>query len=186
MSKPKLFVDFDNTIVNATKAFCRLYNATYKGSPNFTPAQWELVDRYDFKDQCPLVLDVENIFKLKLLFNIFEFINHNTYEVLEQLAKVYQVIIVSIGTYENISNKSLWIKEYLPFIKDSIFLINNGVKMDKSLIDMKNAIFIDDVVSNLNSSNAMDKICFGEIHEWNRDWNGNKCLNWTEVRDKLL
>ena len=182
----KLFLDFDNTIVNATKSFCNEYNNLYQNHLKFTPARWELVDRYDFKDQCPLVEKVEDIFKMKSFFENLEFINENTYQILQSLNEFYQIIIVSIGTYENISLKSLWIRDNLPFIKDSIFLVNNGCKMDKSLIDMRNAVFIDDVASNLNSSNATFKRCFGEKHQWNLDWTGKHYLNWSNIAYELL
>jgi 5'(3')-deoxyribonucleotidase len=176
----------DNTIVNSTKAFCSVYNELYKLHPQFELAKWELVNTYSFKDQCPLIDEVEEIFKEDNFFNHLEFIDDNAYEVIQELTGTYQVIIVSIGTYENISLKSLWVQENLPFIKDSIFIINDGVKMDKSLINMQNGIFIDDLSCNLFSSNATYKICFGKLKEWNENWKFDRCFNWLDVREKLL
>lgn len=188
MSIPKLFCDFDNTVVNATLKFCSVYNDAYRFHPKFIPAEWQYVDQYDFLDQCPLVNSVENIFKMRRFFDDLPFINENTYEVLEELNEKYQIILVSIGTYGNISNKSQWVGEYLPFVKDSIFLVNDKCKMNKSLINMSGEgnVFLDDVVSNLNSVQVERKIAFGTIHQWNKDWTGERALDWTEVHKALL
>jgi len=58
--------------------------------------------------------------------------------------------------------------------------------MDKSIVDMKNAIFIDDVLSNLESSNAKYKIVFGDEYEWNITNKHGRCFNWTDVETLLL
>lgn len=181
-------MDFDNTLTNSTKKFCSIYNKVYKYHEDFIPANWKLVNQWDFRDQCPLIENVEDIFKMKRFFTDLPLINDNTYEILKELNKKYQLVVVSIGTYENISLKSQWINKYLPFIKDSIFLVNNGCKMNKSLINMsgKDNVFIDDVVSNLNSVQVERKIAFGSICSWNEKWNGERALNWTEIGKLLL
>jgi hypothetical protein len=186
----KLFTDFDNVIVNSTKKFASIYNQIYKYNPDFVPANYKLVDKWDFKDQCPLIENVEDIFKMKRFFTNLSFINKNTYEVLWDLNKKYQIIVVSIGTAGNIALKTLWINENLPFIKDSIFLVNNGSKMTKNLVNMSGEgnVFIDDVVDNLISvkDDNLRKIAFGDIHSWNLEWSGERALNWTEIGEKLL
>jgi len=186
--KQKLFTDFDNTLINSTKRFCSIYNKIYKYHENFVPANWELVNTWNFKDQCSLIENVEEIFKMKRFFKNLPLINDNTYEILIELSKKYQIIIVSIGTYENISLKSQWINEHLPFIKESIFLAKNGSYSSKDLVNMsgKGNVFIDDVVTNLNSVQVERKIAFGDIKSWNEKWNGERALNWTEVRELLL
>jgi len=185
-------LDFDNCIVNATQKFCSCYNEIYKYHPNFVYAEWKLVDQWSFLDQCPLVTSVEDIFKMRMFFDDLPFINDNTYEVLRDVNEKYHIILVSIGSHGNIALKSNWVHEYLPFIEDSIFLVNHNCTMNKSLVDMSirdneyHPIFIDDVVSNLESSNAMYKVAFGDIHSWNRSWDGDRCMNWTEVANFLL
>ena len=57
---------------------------------------------------------------------------------------------------------------------------------DKSHIDMSDSIFIDDSYKNLATSNAKEKICFGDKYSWNEQWEGKRLLNWMEVRDYLL
>lgn len=187
MNKVKMFVDFDNSLVNTTKKFCEIYSELYKNHIDFIQPKWQLVDKYNFSDQCPLIEKVEEIFKMELFFKDLEFINPNTYEILEELNEKYQIIICSIGEYQNISYKTMWVKENLPFIKDSIFIVNEGCKMTKSLANMSdlNSIFIDDVESNLISSNAPYKILFGELHQWNKNWTGQHCIDWSSVKEYL-
>jgi len=184
----KLFLDIDNTLCNSTQKFCSCYNRIYRYHKDFVPAIWQEVNQWDFKDQCPLVTNVEDIFSSRMFFDDLSFINENTYEILKELNDKYHIILVSIGTYYNISFKSQWVGEYLPFIKDSIFLVNNGSKMNKSLVNMIGSgnIFIDDVVSNLESVQVDRKLCFGTIHQWNSNWAGERALNWSEVKKILL
>ena len=188
--KPKLFTDFDNVIINATFQFCKIYNQIYKYHQDFIPANWKLVNVWSFSDQCPLIENVEEIFKMNRFFKNLSLINNNTYEILQELNKKYHIIIISIGTYDNISLKSQWINEHLPFIKESIFLVKNGSYVGKEIINMsgKDNVFIDDVVSNLNSvmDNNLRKIAFGDIHSWNINWDGERALDWTEVKKLLL
>jgi 5'(3')-deoxyribonucleotidase len=125
---------------------------------------------------------------MKRFFTNLPLINENTYEVLIELSKKYNIIVVSIGTYRNIELKSQYIEKYLPFIKESIFLAKNGSYTSKNLVNMngKGNVFIDDVVSNLNSVQVERKIAFGDIKSWNEKWNGERALNWTEVGNLLL
>jgi len=51
---------------------------------------------------------------------------------------------------------------------------------------MSDGIIIDDHGNNLITSNADTKICFGEIKEWNEDWEGLMASNWKELGEMLL
>lgn len=183
-----LFIDFDNTIVNSTKAFCDIYNLRYYNHPNFIKADWQKSYLYNFSDVCPLLKnkeEVENIFCSETFFNILEFINNNTFNVIEELSYKYKIIIPSIGWPKNISLKSLWIENKLPMIKEFILINNGDCSMDKRIIDMSGGIIIDDVASNLNC-NAERKICFGYKHDKNEEWTGEWCKDWSKVKEKLL
>jgi len=76
--------------------------------------------------------------------------------------------------------------DYLPFIKECIFIVNDGYRMDKSSINMQGAIFLDDTTDNLNSSNADIKICVGNKYPWNDKWDGIRCYNWTDIKTLLI
>lgn len=110
----------------------------------------------------------------------------NAKEVIEELVNKYEIYIVTIGTINNLVFKARWIERNLPFIKNLILIRNDGVQMNKSIINMQDGIFIDDVETNLKSTNASVKYCFGKIYEWNKEWNGNRLLNWNEIKNTLL
>ena len=187
----KLFTDFDNTLVSTTEAFIKTYSSIHKDHPEFIQPNWEDVNEWDFKDTCHLLNgrdDVEAIFKMKELFDNLKLINHNTYEVLEKISNKYQIVLVSIGSYENIHHKSLYVKNNIPFIKDSVFLVNENCAMKKELVNMSGEgnVFLEDVKSNLDSVIVDRKICFGRIRSWNEQWEGERAFNWSEVAEKLL
>lgn len=192
MSKPKLFLDHDGVLVDTIKSYCQSYNELYCHSEGFKLANSNLVNDWDMKSQCPLVKNPEDIFSSRTFFANLGFMD-NAYQVLKRLSNRYELIICSIGSYDNISLKSQWIQAKLPFIKDSVLIINNGCKMDKSIVQMKNNngmknIFIDDHQDNLFSSNADIKICFGKKYPWNEKWINygyNWCKDWLEVEQLL-
>lgn len=185
----KLFLDFDCTIVDSVKTYCQVYNLLYKNEKQFKEADYNKVNRYDLKDQCHLVDHQEVIFSNEVFFNHLEFMPEAK-QVLERLAQKYELIICSIGTLDNISYKSQWIKNNVSFIKNVVLLSSavavSGIKMDKSVVNMKEAIFIDDHAENLLSSNAELKLCFGKKYEWNNDWKGQRCFSWKQVEELLL
>lgn len=185
----KLFLDFDCTIVDSVKTYCNVYNMLYKQQDDFKEADHNKVNRYDLKDQCHLVDHQETIFSNREFFSHLEFMPYAR-EVIERLGSKYELVICSIGTLDNISYKAQWIKSNLSFIKNVILISSavgsKGMKMDKSIANMKDSIFIDDHVENLLSSNAELKICFGKEYEWNKSWMGQRCFNWKEVEKLLL
>jgi 5'(3')-deoxyribonucleotidase len=189
--KPKLFIDFDNTLVSTVKNFVDTYNMLYKFHPNFKKASYDL-KQYDMKDQCPLVKNIDDIFSSKLFFHNLRFIEPKTKETLEKLAKDFELVICSLGTPKNIALKSVWLSKRLPVIEQYMLVTNNyadrNCKLDKSLVNMQNAIFIDDMPKNLESSNARYKILFGKEYPWNHSDNKQhiKCADWDGVYDTCM
>lgn len=190
MHKRKLFIDYDGTIIDTIDAFCSVYNELYCNHPYFKTAESDLVNQYNMKDQCPLVDNVLDIFQHELFFKFARLINDNTYEVLVDLSKKYQLIICSIGTPRNIAYKACWLEKKLPFIKDYVLISNPNCYMNKSIVNMEDSIFLDDIPSNLISSNCneKDKYLFGKRYPWNDEslWNSKWCSDWNEVGDRLL
>jgi len=189
--KTRLYLDMDNTITNSTKSFCESYNILYKYHKDFIPSNWELVNTWNMQDQCTILKsesDVLEIFETPIFFKLLKLINDNTYEVVRELNEKYQIIIASIGTPMNLSRKALYLQETLPFIKDYALLYNNGIKMNKEIIQMNypDSIFIDDHVSNLKSSNAVNKYVFGKDYPWSQTNDYERLWNWTEIANKLL
>lgn len=185
MDKQKLFLDFDSTIAQSTKAFCETYNQLYCNHKDFIPANHLKTKKWNLKDQCPLAQNTIDIFSHPKFFEVLEFMP-NAEEVIKELCNKYQVVICSIGTFDNISLKSQWIKNNMPYINNAILLNNEGIKMDKSTVQMEGSVFIDDVSSNLFSVNAELKILYGQRFDWNKDWQGLWCKDWLEIADLLL
>jgi len=186
MSKKQFFIDFDLTITDSIKAFTDTYSFLFSDHPEFVPANPNKITQYNFKCVCPLINHSEDIFKNKYFFNVLDFIDNDTYDVLVKLNDKYKVIIATIGTPKNLAQKTKWLESKLPFIDDYVLIKNKGNMMNKSVINMQDSLFLDDIPENLWSSNAQRKILFGKIYPWNKDWKGEHCLNWKEVGETFL
>lgn len=182
--KRKFIVDLDSTIADSHRAYCDAYNEIYKDHKDFKKADNSLVERWDLLCQCPLEKSVENIFGNKMFFDNLKLFP-NAYEELLKLDEEYDIAICSIGSYNNISHKSQWIQKNLPFIKNSILVINNGCKTDKSIVNMADSLFMDDHMNNLLSSNAKFKLCFGKKFVWNEKWEGHWITTWENAFNKV-
>ena len=177
----------DSCIIDSVTAYCNAYNEIHRFNANFIPADPSKNEHWDFRIQCPLEKNPTKIFGHPMFFQLVKFMP-NAENIIKELCEKRQVIICSLGTYHNISNKALWIKYNMPYIKDAILLTNQGIKMDKGIVNMgyEGSVFIDDVKSNLDSSNAERKILFGKRFSWNSEFTGEWCKDWTEVGEKLL
>lgn len=190
--KQKFFIDFDDTLTLSAKAFCELYNLTYLNHPNFKAANYTLNKKWDFSDTCPLLKpgEIEMFFSTKAFFDILK-VHPYCQEILNKWKDKYDYYLVSIGSKNNLKHKLDYLEKNFPMIENIILIENKGVKMDKSMINMKADsgcnVFIDDHQDNLFSSNTDVHIMFkGNCDkEWNIEWNGLTCTNWLEV-DKLL
>lgn len=187
MDKRKIYCDFDNTIINATKIITDIYNSEFQFHPKFKPAKWYLVDKYDFSDQCPLLKKemLMNYFDSEKFFDNIEYME-NAYEILLKLSDKFDIFIISLGNERNLELKDNWIKENIPFIKGFI-PCNFNKTDDKSHIDMSDGgILIDDCSKNLFTSSASLNILYGDSYSWNNDWDGIHKWNWYEVYDFLV
>jgi 5'(3')-deoxyribonucleotidase len=185
MEKRKLFIDFDGTIADSVKKICQMYNEDYQIHPKFKPAKHYLVNKWDFSDQCPLMnkQKVEEYFCEDRFFQGLEFIE-NAEEIINKLSKSFDIHVVSLGNTRNLILKNDWLNEHLSCIK-RYMPCNLENFNDKSHIDMDGGILIDDNSNNLKTSNAALKICYGDIAEWNDDWDGIRKWNWYEIKDFL-
>lgn len=186
--KKNIFLDFDGTIVNTNSAFIETYNNTYFEHPEFKEADWTKVVNYDFSCQCPFLTknEIDEIFDSELLFANMEFFP-NAYDVIKKLSEEYEIYICSIGTVNNLSNKMKWLEKNLPFVNNYIMLKKEHCSMGKSMVNMSyHSYIIDDHYYNLETSNAVNKICFGQVYDWNKLWDGKRCVDWKEVEKTLL
>lgn len=190
--KTDLFLDFDNTITSSSERICQMYNNKYKHHPNFKEAKWWETNQYNMLDVCTLATleEIKDMFCKPEFFEGLEFINGNTYEVLQEVNEKYNIIICSIGRRKNIAYKSLWLEDNLPFIENDIFVNNGTCVMSKEIVNMQvnPSIFIDDVISNLDSANADFSFIFGDEYSWNLcpDGKYKRLINYTDVANTLL
>jgi 5'(3')-deoxyribonucleotidase len=132
--------------------------------------------------------DAKKVFDSKYFFDNVEFFPQAK-EVVTKLIndERFEVIFCSIGTVKNISNKMEFLEKHFPNVTQ--IMIKNGQEMDKSLVNMNNAMFIDDNTDNLNSSNASINACFSYDNcldkEWNIGWGGILESEWIEIYDNL-
>lgn len=200
MIKPKAFIDFDSTLVNSVKAFCKVYSEKYKYFKDFTEPIHTQVYKWNLTDQCTLIQnnsDVEEIFASKRFFQQLEPFP-NVIQSLKKLQEKYDITIVSIGNHKNIAYKCDYIHNNFSFIKGFIGIVNEHSVMDKSSIFMdgtneKCNIFIDDNADNLFSQNHAKNLiryCYADNgeKEWNKAWldiNGRQLTNWS-MAEKIL
>ncbi len=185
MQQTKLILDFDNTLVNSTKAFIRVYNliygSRYIGTTDKIPA-WDKVRKYDFTDEIPSLTSSmkHSIFNSPKFYEFLEFYP-NAKESINRLSQDYTVEIVSICSPETVKMKADFISKHLPNCHFQPVLY--GQFKDKSHINMENCIFIDDHAGNLITSNARVKICFKfqDINmDINKDWESIYFTSWEE------
>lgn len=178
----KIFIDFDNTIADSTKAICDMYNESYKDHKDFVPASPDKCFEWDFKDVCPLAPSwwIENCFNNKIFFSKLELLK-DARSSIYRLSKKHDIYIVTIGDFRNISYKSMFIEGMLPFIKNVIFIKNENCNMNKEIIDMSDGILIDDNLENLKSSNAAYKFVFGKECNYNKTTKYTRLADWRAV-----
>lgn len=184
----KIFIDFDNVIVNSTYIVTKILNKKYNKN-----VEWEDIKSYDFSDKFPET----NKNEILEIFNSDEFftlakqsIYFNSKKVIEKFSKDFDVFILTIGTPMNIKLKIDFLKENFPFISKYIMILMDNVKMDKSIINMrKEDTIIDDVYSNIESSSAGNRILFsygGIQTEWNEYGKYMELTNtWSEIERRI-
>ena len=160
-NKIDLFLDFDDTICLTSKQFVKLANKKYKKEED-----WNNINRWDFKDLYPEITnnDIDNIFSSEDFFVDLE-LCENCLDVINSIKNLVNIHIATIGTDKNLKNKMKWIKENLNVDFNFNGILDTGIS-DKSSVDMSGAIFVDDRIDNLRSSNANIKILYKNYHNY--------------------
>ena len=182
--KQKLFIDFDGVIASTVQAIVSLYNVDFQYYKKYKPICWKDIDTWNFTEcNCADADYINKYFNQSRFFSILSFMPY-AYETITMLKELYDITIVTMGYRPNLTGKKIWLEENLPGI-DWIG-VNMKKYKDKSHIDMSDGIFIDDSYSNLISSNAEKKYCFGEVHSWNEKWEGPRFYDWQDVAYHLI
>lgn len=194
----KVYVDVDNTIIKSSNAMARWYNKRYKNHPDFKKANGRNVYYFNATNEMPLLKmkDIEELFSCKSFWEEIE-IYENCIETLKKLTDTGKYIFTfcSIGTSKNIANKTLFLEDKFPFVKQHEMLVKNfgaETRMGKDKF-VQDGLLIDDHQENLNGSAMYEILFMGEgIKNWNKDWsdNFNKkgktivkgiCSNWKDM-----
>lgn len=187
----KLFLDADNTILNTTKAFIEtymlIYGRKYMNKENKIP-KWEKVSKYDFTDQIPSLTLKEKriVFETMVLHDKLDYYE-GAKEIINKLSKDFDIHIVSMCSLKTATLKGDKFSKDFPFVKFMPILHTNYE--DKSIVDMRNGVFIDDVAKNLITSSADVKVCMkynGIEMDINKDWNGSVITSWDEDTYSML
>ena len=178
-NKKAIFIDFDGTAYNTIEAIVKLYNDDFEAYDDYKKIDWSMVETWDFTELgCASSEYINTYFNQKRLFNIIKPMPFFE-TVIDVLQNEYKIIFCSSGNRPNLKLKEKFIKDkypYAEFIGVDLELYN-----DKSHVNMKDGIFIDDCKSNLDTSNASVKILFGDVYSWNKEWEGIRCYNWGDA-----
>lgn len=185
LSKRDLYVDCDGVILNTITTITSLYNEDFQYYKKFKPIHWTDIETWDFQEcNCATPEYINTYFNQPRFFERAVWMPWCK-EKLSELKSHYNIKIVSMGYSPNLVGKEQFFKEHLPFCE--FIGVNMKQYKDKSHIDMgENAVFIDDSANNLIKSNARMKLCFGDVYDWNKNWDGIRCFNWNEVAGILL
>jgi len=176
-----LYLDFDNTIVETNKRIIEILNNRY----NLSKTEQDLKD-YGYASIYP----ISNNEKLEI-FESDEFYNGLNFkpqvlEVLDKYKDIYNIVIVSNGTDNNLIKKESWIKNHIPF--NFKFIKAGKDSFNKKKVNMQNSIQIDDNIQCLNT-NASLKILYKNFNNypWQQlDNNEYMIVNtWKEIDDVL-
>jgi len=172
----KIFIDLDGVVINTIKTIVNLYNEDHIFFKDFVPVDWKNIKTWDFTELNLVSKEyIDKYFCTPRFFQKCELMIGAKW-IIHKLAEDYSIIFCSSGRYPNLQLKRRWVRSQ--FSVGDFIPVELPTYIDKSHIDMSDSIFIDDCSSNLQTSNALVKICFGEIYDWNKDWNGIRCEDW--------
>lgn len=174
--KPILYLDFDTTLVNTTKAMIDTSKyLTNKDPITYDDYTWNLKQAYPDIDK----EIIHKTFDIEYFFEVLEMFE-GVKKALEELSSYYTLKICSYGTPMNLELKRRWITKHLPMIKkeDLVLLEFNKKHFDKSIC--KGRAIIDDRLEPLDTCNCDCKILFrynNNPYEWQEGYKKMVCNN---------
>ena len=165
----ELWLDFDNTVFDSTKAFLHTYNIMFEDTKKESTLCW------DFND-CGVKKEyIKDVFNSSLFFTYLK-PYENAIEIIKELAKTTRVNFITIGNYQNIRAKIWLLKEVLK-ITDEVGMIpiiipdNKPIAMNKEIV--QGGILLDDNPKNLITSKAKHKVLFSwqdKPYDWQENY----------------
>lgn len=179
----KIFLDFDNTLVESDKRIIEILNKRY----NLNKTENDLTDCYYTSIYNKVTEEeIEDIFASEEFFDGLEF-KPFAYDMFNKYKDKYEIVITTKGSWYNLELKESWIRNHLD--SEVSFLGLSGDAHDKSSVNMKNGIQIDDN-SNCLRTNAGIKILYKDNHNypWQRKYINKNILlvdSWEQI-DEIL
>lgn len=175
----RIAIDLDGVVFDSITQICNLYNYDFQYYPGFTPVEPENIQTWDFDElTCASRTYIDQYFCQPRFFKDIKLMKCASW-IINKLADEFEIVFVSSGRIPNLKLKELWKQEYFPFAR--LIGVDRDHHEDKAHIQLQDAVFIDDVTKNLETSNAPIKICYGEVYPWNQDWTGLRCETWSEL-----
>lgn len=181
--KVNVYLDFDDTLVNSIEAATMLLNREFIKTvdPND-------IKRWDFTDQFTEVTlkEVEDVFASEEFFYLLQ---EKPYakQLVEELNKIANVVIISKGTPKNLELKEEYIKENFGDVK----FVGLPIGVSKSNYMKKRCIIVDDNVKYLDEACAVADIPIlyrqdDIARDYNADWKGIKIIQWCPKSIKIM
>lgn len=185
--KPILYVDLDNVVFDTVSVIKQMYDEDYRYFEGYEWIPAHEIKHYDFSELKFLTQD-----KLMEYFSSGRFFDNLQYQECAEASLAllntigdYPLVFVSIGTPGNLKGKKEWVDTFNAlWHTDAEFIGVSIENVDKSHLDFRGGILIDDEMKNLEKSSAELTICFGD-YEWNKEFEGVRANNWADIR-KIL
>ncbi len=176
-----IIIDLDGVVYDTISRVVEMYNYDHVMYKDFVPVHAEDVKTWEFKElflEPPEVID--KYFNTPRFFEDLPLMKSAEW-IIGKLAENHKIVFCSSGSYPNLQLKRRWLAKHYP--NADFIPVELPTYKDKSSVDMSGieSVFIDDCSNNLKTSNAAHKICFGEVYDWNKDWNGIRCKDWEAV-----
>lgn len=181
-----IFIDLDGVLFKSLNCIVDMYNNDFKNAPNYSYVSYDKVQSWTFKELIATTPEhINEYFNQERFFNNVKLFDDSK-EIIDELNKKYDIVFVSHGNPPNLKLKEKYIEKYFPYAK--FIGVDLNLHKDKSCVDMSDGIFIDDVYKNLVTSNALIKICFGNVYKWNVQYltnnkNAFRAYSWKEVKN---
>lgn len=178
--KKIIAIDLDSTLINSSLMLINLWN---KLNPNRQLTYTDDIE-WDFSNILNGQVELSELFKL---FDHEDFYNDviaydGAIEVVNELSKHYEIIIVSKHMDSRKPLTEKWVNETFPNVK----LVFTDT-FDKSEVYNKAWIVLDDRIDALESCTNKNtyRMCFG-AYNWNKNWCGSRVLNWKHFKRRVL
>ena len=181
--KTNIFIDFDNTIVNSTKAFIDVYKYRFP----FININYMDIENYDFKPHLNISKEeICSIFSSDDFYDKLE-LYQGVEEILKLIkdSELFNVILITNCSPESIPQKIKFLKQReLDKYFDFKIYLDSGKPYDKSIVNMSKGILIDDHRENHLFSNATYKLCYK--HNPKQTWCPDDAITFSKWDKKLF